>query len=154
MIEISLGLSISFPCSENSDTEDKLVESIVLIIPIQLQYVPLLQLHRLGSKEEVMSESIRVSLAVISLRHEIEKGVTEEKTRIIRFSLLQLNSLGSKEEGMSKRGQFPPFWPSPHQGPIQECCSLVLTKTCSQEPRPHSTRDKPLMRWKHFHSHQ
>jgi len=35
------------------------------------------------------------------------------------------------------------FWPSPHQGPTQECCSLVLTKTYSQEPQPHSNRDKP-----------
>ena len=42
--------------SENSDTEDKLVEGIVLVIPVQLQCVSLLQLHGLGSKEEVKEE--------------------------------------------------------------------------------------------------
>ena len=44
---------------------------------------------------------------------------------------------------MSERGKKSPFWLSLHQGPIQECWSLVSTKTCSREPRPHSTRDKP-----------
>ena len=74
-----------------------------------------------------------------------------KKKRIIRFPLLQLNSLGWKEEFLSERGKFSPFWLIPHQGPIQEYHSLVLTKTYSQEPQPRSTRDKPLIKWKHFH---
>ena len=50
--------------SENSDTEDKLVECVVLVVPIQLHRVPLLHLHGLGSKEEVIfSESIRANLS-------------------------------------------------------------------------------------------
>ena len=97
-------------CSENCDTEDKLVEGIVLVITKQLHRVPLLQLHGLGTKEEIEFEGIRGT----ECNRELRVAQNDGKNKNYQ------NPFNSTVKGV-KRGNSSPFCRSRHQGPIQEC---------------------------------